>query len=119
MLAPPWRTGLRANGRVRRAERDVRAGGDPVSTRLAADRVEAEVIALAAPEQDVRVALELALGRRDESELAQSRLLHQTARRQVARPDTDVVDDLAHRARTVAASPSRARGLCSPPWASR
>ena len=75
----------------------MRAGCHPVTAGLAADRVQAEVIAVAAPEQDVGVTLELAFRQHRESELRQRRFIHPPARRQVADSDTDVVDDLAHR----------------------
>ncbi len=73
----------------------------PVVTRsrpgLAADRVQAEVVTVAAPEQDVGVILELAFGEHREAELRQRRFVHPPARRQVADSDTDVVDNPAHR----------------------
>jgi hypothetical protein len=77
-------------------EGNVRTGGHPVAAGLAADRVQAEVIAVAAPEQDVAVTLELAFGQHHESDFRQRRFVHPSARRQVADPDTDVVDNLAH-----------------------
>jgi hypothetical protein len=79
------------------AEGNVRTGGHPVAAGLAADGVQAEVIAVAAPEQDVGVTLELAFGQHHESDFRERRFVHQPARRQVADSDADVVDNLAHR----------------------
>jgi hypothetical protein len=59
-------------------------------------RVQAEVIAVPAPEQDVGVTLELAFGQHHESDFRQRCFVHPPARRQVADSDTDVVDNLAH-----------------------
>src|SRR5438876_10052146 len=53
------------------AEGDVRAGGHPVAAGLAADRVQAEIITVGAPEQDVGVTLELAFRQGHESEFRQ------------------------------------------------
>ena len=82
---------------VRGAERNVRPGCHAVSTRLAADRVQAEVVARVATEQDVGVALELALAQHRETEFGQGGLVHSSARTEVAHPEADVVDDGAHR----------------------
>src|SRR4029079_19615942 len=78
------------------AERDVRAGRHPVAAGLAPDRVEADVVVAGAPEQHVAVTLEISLAQRDEAEPRERRLVHPPAGLQVADPDADVVDDLAH-----------------------
>jgi hypothetical protein len=57
---------------VRRDEGDVRPGGRSVSTRLAADRVQGEVVILAASEKDITVAFELAFAQYREAELARA-----------------------------------------------
>ena len=72
---------------------------DAVSTWLGTDRVQREVVARIAPEQDIRVAFELALAQHGESKLGQRRLVHAPTRGKVARPDTDVVDDVTHASR--------------------
>jgi len=59
--------------------------------------VQAEVITVAAPEQDVGITLEVAFREDHESELRQRRFVHPPARRQVGDPETDVVDDLVRR----------------------
>jgi len=75
----------------------MRTGGHPVAAGLAADCVQAEVITVGAPEQDVGVTLELAFRQHRESEFSERRFVHPPARRQVADSDADVVDDLTHR----------------------
>ena len=77
-------------------EGDVRPGGHSVSTRRAADRVQAEVVTLSAAEQDVGISLELALTQDGEAKLSERSFIHTAARRQIADPDADVVDDVAH-----------------------
>ncbi len=72
-------------------------GGCSVATGLAAHGVQAEIVTVAAPEQDMGVTLELGLGEHDESELGQCRFVHAAAHQQVTDADADVVDDLAHR----------------------
>ena len=78
-------------------EGDMGTGGHPVAAGLATDGVQAEVIVVAAPEQDVGVTLELAFGQHHESDFRQRGFVHQPARGQVADSDADVVDDVAHR----------------------
>ncbi len=74
----------------------MRAGGDTVATGLAADAVQGEVVALAAPEQDVCVTFELALSKHDEPKLGQRRFIHLAACLQVADSYADVIDDVTH-----------------------
>ena len=78
------------------AERDVRTGRHPVAAGLAPDRVNAEVVAVVAPEQGVGVTFELTFGEHDESKLRKRGLVHPPTRCHVAGADADVVDDLAH-----------------------
>jgi len=80
----------------RRDECDVRPGGHSISTRFAADRVQAEVVTLAAAEQDVCIPLELAFAQHGEAKFSECSFIHSTARRQIADPDAYVVDDVAH-----------------------
>ena len=77
-------------------ERDVCTCRDAVSTWLGSDRVQREVVARTAPEQDVGIAFELTLAQHCESELGQRRLVHATTRGKVADPDADVIDYLTH-----------------------
>jgi hypothetical protein len=91
----------------------VRAGGHAVATGFAADRVQAEVITVGAPEQDVGVILELAFRQHNESELRQRRLVHPPARRQVADSDADMVDDLSHGRSTYPAAPKTLQSGCA------
>ena len=94
-----WRSPLRASARrwrVRRPERDVCARRDAVSTWLGADRVQREVVARTAPEEDVCIAFELTLAQHRESELGRRRPVHAPTRGKVAHPDADVIDHLTH-----------------------
>src|SRR5579863_8748255 len=88
---------------VVRAEGDVGTRRDAVASQLAADAVQAEVVALAAPERDVRVALEDALGEHGEAELSERRLVQPPARTEVGDADVDMVDDAGHDGRGYAA----------------
>ena len=81
---------------IGRDEGDVRAGGHAIAAGHAADGVQDEVVVLAAAEEDVRIAVELSVAQHGEAELDQRRLVQAPACRQVADPDADVVDDLAH-----------------------
>ncbi len=69
---------------------------DAVSTWLGSDRVQREVVARTAPEEDVGVAFELTLAQHCESKLGQRRLVHAPTRGKVAHPDADVIDYLTH-----------------------
>src|SRR3954451_6832514 len=83
-------------GRTRGREGHVRSGCRSVSTGLATDTVHTEVVARVATEEDVLVALELALAEHGETELGQCGYVHSPARRKVAHPDTHVIDHPAH-----------------------
>jgi hypothetical protein len=74
----------------------VRPGGHPDAARLSTDRVQAEVVVLAATEQDIGVSFELAFAQHGEAELAQRGFVHPTTCGQVADADADVVDDAGH-----------------------
>jgi hypothetical protein len=89
---------LDADG-VRRPERDVCAGRDAVSTWLLSDRVQREVVARTAPEQDVSVAFELTLAQHCESKFHQRRLVQMPTRGKVAHPDANGIDYLTHGSR--------------------
>src|SRR3954447_1306262 len=104
---PGWtvvgRTGVHCGGvpasdslLIASAKRDVRAGGDTVASGLAADAVQGEVVALAAPEQHVRVTFELAVSKHEEPKLGQRGFIHPAACLQVADTYSDVIDDVAH-----------------------
>jgi hypothetical protein len=72
LSVPPWSIvaacqRFHAHG-IRRAEGDVCARRDAVAPRLGSDRVQREVVARAASEQDVCIALELTLAQHSESE---------------------------------------------------
>lgn len=90
-VVPPFDRAL-----VRCDEGDVRPAGHSVSTRLAANRVQDEVVVLSASEEDIAVALEHAFAQHREAELGQSGFVHSTARRQIADSETDVIDQVAH-----------------------
>jgi hypothetical protein len=79
-----------------RAERDVRRSCHVVSTRIVADGVQAEIVTATPTEQDVGVALELALARQ-RNRVPPKRPRTFVGGRQVAHPDANVVDDIAHR----------------------
>jgi hypothetical protein len=81
---------------VRRDEGDVRPGGRSVSTRLAADPVQGEVVILSASEKDITVAFELAFAQHREAELSEGGFIHSTARWQIADSEADVIDQVAH-----------------------
>jgi hypothetical protein len=71
-------------------------GGRSVSTRLAADRVQGEVVILSASEKDITVAFELAFAQHREAELSQGGFIHSTARWQIADSEANVIDRVAH-----------------------
>ena len=80
---------------IGRDKRDVRGGRDAVSTWLDSDSVKREVVARAAPEQDIGIAFELAFAQGREAELPERRLVHAPADGEVAHPDADMIDHLA------------------------
>ena len=69
---------------------------DAVATWLGSDRVQREVVARPAPEEDVSIAFEFTLAQHCEPKLGQRRLVHATTRGKVADPDADVIDYLTH-----------------------
>src|SRR4029079_9940970 len=78
------------------SERDVHTYCDAIATGLAADSVEAEVVAAGSAEQHIGVALEFTRALYRETKFGQCGFVHSPACLQIAHPDTHVVDDAAH-----------------------
>jgi hypothetical protein len=58
--------------------------------------VEDEVVIFSASEQDITVTLEHAFAQHGEAELNESGFIHSTARGQIADPEANVIDEVAH-----------------------